>query len=188
MRYFSQRKVFFNAATALRCLNPRNCRRKPEMSYRLLTTQAEHDAAFDEILPLAARSLKIFDRDLSLFRVERPAAIEQLSRLLTAGPDRTVDIAVQDAAAVQSRCPRLIALLAVHGHHLRLIQTAEQLDGLTDAFMIADDRHCLVRFHRDQPRGKAITDDPDSTQAYVDRFESIWSEGGTPIGAMTLGL
>lgn len=158
------------------------------MSYELLTTQTEHDTACERLLTLAGRSIKVFDRKLSLFKLERPPAIEALSRILIASPGNTVQIAVQDAGTVQAHCPRLMRLLALHSLNLSLLQTAEHLDSCSDAFMIVDDRHCVVRFHRDQPRGKVIIDESELCAPYVQRFDAIWDEGGIPIGAKTLGL
>jgi hypothetical protein len=53
---------------------------------------------------------------------------------------------------------------------------------------IADDRHALIRFHKDNERAKVIIDNAKECQPYIYRFEEIFNEGGEQISATTLGL
>ena len=64
----------------------------------------------------------------------------------------------------------------------------DHLAQLRDAMIIVDDTHALVRFDRDQPRGKLLIDEPDEVAPYRRRFDEIWSEGGHPVSLTTLGL
>jgi hypothetical protein len=67
-------------------------------------------------------------------------------------------------------------------------QTADQLAHLRDSMILVDDAHAVIRFDRDQPRGKLLVDESDEVMPYRRRFEEIWAEGGTPVAATTLGL
>lgn len=157
------------------------------MSSNLLTSYGEYDAAIDLILSRAERQLDIFDHDLSLLKLERPARQAALERLLAA-PNHQLRIVVQDGQTVLARQPRLVQLLSTHGHHLSLIEADEKLQNLTDSFLIADHAHALVRFHRDQPRSKLLECEAEEVKPYERRFLAILEEGGTALSPRVAGL
>ena len=69
------------------------------MSSNLLTTYGEYDTAVDLILSHAEQHLDIFDHDLSLLKLNRPARHSALQRLLSA-PHHQLRIVVQDTHTV----------------------------------------------------------------------------------------
>ena len=54
------------------------------MTSKLITTWSEHDSAVQEILDLSPTTLLVFDENLSPLKLERPARIAALRRLLSA--------------------------------------------------------------------------------------------------------
>lgn len=157
------------------------------MTSRLLTSQGELDAAVDRLLALAGESIDIFDFDLAALSLDRTARIAELQRVLGERAHR-LRIVVQDGSRLTARAPRLMRLFETHAHHFSLLQAPDSLAELRDTMMIADGRHALVRFHRDQPRGKLIEDDANEVHPYAMRFSDIINEGGHPLSPRVAGL
>ena len=157
------------------------------MSRNLLTSYSEYDAAIERILSLAERQIDIFDPDLSLLKLNLASRHEALTRLLSA-PNHILRIVVLNSKPVMSQQPRLLKLLETHGHHFTLTEAGESLQHLTDAMILADGSHALIRFHREQPRGKLLENEADEVKPYERRFLSILEEGGNPITPRIAGL
>jgi len=157
------------------------------MTSQLLTSQGELDAAVDRLLELAIGTLDVFDHDLSALSLDRTSRIAGLQRILGERAHR-VRIVVQDGSRLSARAPRLMRLLETHAHHFALLQAPDSLSELRDTMLIADGRHALVRFHRDQPRGKLIEDDANEVHAYAMRFTEVVNEGGYPLSPRVAGL
>lgn len=154
----------------------------------LITSWGDYEATVAQLIPMAQRSIAIFDQDLQHLRLENPGLNATLQRFLRADPDARLRIAVHNAEAVRHRSPRTLDLLRLFAHSFQLIETPPHLASLADSLLLIDEEHALVRFHRDHARGRKIIADPEATQAYRKRFDDIWNEGGTPISATTIGL
>ncbi|MBI2308448.1 MAG: hypothetical protein HYU78_14180 [Rhodocyclales bacterium] len=157
-------------------------------SERLLTSWTDYETIVGQLLPMAQYSVAIFDRDLTALQLERPAVNEALAAFLRRSPDALLRIAVQSAQLACTRSPRLMQLLRRSAHNFHLVEVPPHLARLSDSLLLVDGAHGLIRFHQDHPRGKEILSSPEGCQPYCKRFEEIWSEGGTPISASTLGL
>lgn len=157
------------------------------MPSTLLTSRGDIDAATDRLLALARTSLDVFDHDLSALGLDRLPRQAELRRLLGERAHR-LRIVVQDGGRLPTAHPRLLALHEAHSHHFQLLQAADTLTELRDGLLIADGRHALVRFHRDQARARLIEDDENETRPYALRFADILAEGGTPLGGRVAGL
>lgn len=153
-----------------------------------MNSWSEQQAALDQLLALAGRTLAIYDRDLVRLKLDDPARIAALTRLLASDPNARLRIAVRDARHVRNHAPRLITLLRQHCHQMMVQETPENLAHLRDSMILADDGHTLVVFDQDQPRCKLILDDPAAIRPYLRRFDDLWQEGGTPVSASVLGL
>lgn len=158
------------------------------MPTKLITTWAEYESAVQDILTLATHKLRIFDENLSALKLERPDRLALLRQFLSAGPERSMQIAVLDAEHLRNNCPRLMQLLAAHAHNLKIVECPPHLSTLSDSLIIADGQHGVVRFHKDHARAKAIVSDAEACAPYQQRYDQILEEGGTPITATTLGL
>ncbi|HOL64374.1 MAG TPA: hypothetical protein PLB97_03430 [Accumulibacter sp.] len=159
------------------------------MSSQLLTTWSDYQLSIDAVLALATRTLSIFDADLSLLKLEDPARHARLRRLLLNREYACrLTIIVQCADFVRQHCPRLLQLLSLYGSALSIIEAPSSLASLQDSLLIADERHLLVRFDRQQPRARRMVDTADDCAPYVARFAEIFAEGGQAISPTTLGL
>ena len=158
------------------------------MSSELITTWAEHDGALQKVLLLAARTLRIFDGDLSKFKLENHENTESLQRFLAARQGNSLCIVLKDVEPLRRHSPRLMKLLADYPQRMSVIECAAHLAPLNNSLCLADDRHALVRIHQDHARARLIVDSARDCTPYVQQFETILSEGGEPISATTLGL
>jgi len=158
------------------------------MTRELITSWSDYRAAADRLLALASEKIAVYDEDLVELRLESAAALEQLQRIVKGGQGVALRLAVRNAAPLAQRQPGLLKLLTVFGHRALAQQTPEQLAHLRDNLLIVDDRHALIRFDREQARGKLLIDEADEVRPYARRFEEIWAEGGERFTATTLGL
>jgi len=159
------------------------------MSSKLMTTWSEYDSAVQEILDLSPTRLDIFDEDLSSLRLEGADRIAALRSVLTAAShSRQLRIVVRRRDFVCPCRPHLMNLLTLYAPLISIIHSPPHLDKLGDCLMIADDRHALVRFHRDHARARLIIDDSGECAPYVQRFADVVAEGGDPLSSTTLGL
>lgn len=156
------------------------------MSRELITTWSDYQAAMERLLALANREILIYDEDLHELRLESASRLAHVQRLLGAGS--TLRIALRNAAPLYQRHPQLLKLLGLYSHRAAAQQTPEQLNHLRDGMILVDGKHGLIRFDREQPRSKLLIDEAEALRPYAQRFAEIWSEGGDPVSATTLGL
>jgi hypothetical protein len=158
------------------------------MDAELITNWNDHDRSLQEVLVSASRTLRVFDEDLMRLKLERRDSAETLRAFLGASKDNSLVIVLRNAEPVRRESPRLMKLLALYPHSMTIIERHPHFAPLDDALLIADKRHALVRFHKDNVRSKCIIDDPKCCLPYVQRFDEIVREGGDPVNATILGL
>lgn len=158
------------------------------MSRQVINSWIEYQSAIDRILALASRQVWIYDEDLGMLHLETPERIAALTAPLASLEPDCLRIALRNSEPLLQRQPLTRRLLTVYSHNSAAQQTPEQLAHLRDSMILVDDAHALVRFDRNQPRGKLLIDEPDEVMPYRRRFAEIWAEGGTPVSATTLGL
>ena len=158
------------------------------MSSQLITSWAEHDAALQKLLRLAANTLRIFDHDLSKFKLESRENTLSLQRFLATRQDHQLCIVLKDVGPLRSECPRLMALLGDYAQQMSIIECPPHLASISNSLCLADDRHTLVRIDQDHARARLIIDNAPDCAPYLQQFEAILNEGGEPISATTLGL
>lgn len=156
------------------------------MPDRLLTSRTELDDALLQMLPLARRHIRIFDGTLATFNLEGPERIALLQEFFR-DPMARLTLILQDPEPCR-HSPRLMALFRQRSHACELLQAPDSLANLQDSLLLLDDDHAVIHFHRDQPRGKRIDNDPAACHPYLKRFASIQAEGCTPLGFAPLGL
>lgn len=158
------------------------------MTTQLITNWSEHVYFLPRILMQAARTLHIFDQDLSQLKLDRADQAESLRRFLTADRNNRLAIVVKDAEPVRRDNPRLMKLLSTFPQSLTIVECPRHLASLKDSLLIADDKHALIRFHLEQARAKVIIDSAEECRPYVLRFKEITNEGGEQVFATPLGL
>jgi hypothetical protein len=163
------------------------CEEKP-MNAELITDWEKHDSSLRIVLALASRTLLIFDEDLSRLNLERPDSAEILRRFLASDINNRLQILVRNAEPFRRESPRLMKLLEDYPETMTVYECSPHLSSQNDAMLIADDRHALIRFHKDNVRSKIIIDNIEECAPYARRFEEITNEGGEQVSATTLGL
>lgn len=159
------------------------------MTRELITSWSDYQTAIDRLLAIATHSVCIYDEDLALLHLESGNRDGHLERLLNASrADTTVRIALRNADPLRRQHPRLMNLLASHGHRLIVQQTPPQLAHLRDSMILVDDKHGLIRFERDMPRSKLLIDECDELKPYHTRFAELWAESNERISPTVLGL
>lgn len=158
------------------------------MARELLASWTEFQTGIDRVLALARHEVLVFDHDLSSLRLDAPERVERLRALACSQPPGRVRIALIDSTPFVRDHPRLLRLLSDCGHAVEIHEVADHLAALRDTMLLADSCHGLIRFERSQARSKLLIADPAEVAEPLRRFEAIWNEGGTPLGATTLGL
>jgi len=158
------------------------------MNPELITLWSEHTSAVQKILLLATRSIRIFDPDLVKLCLESKENALSLRRFLAAAPGNTLQIVLRNAEPFRCNSPRLFKLLTDFPHTMQVWECTPQLARLTDAMLLSDNSHALVRIHQDHARSRVIIDNANACRAYLTRFDDILQEGGTPVSVTTLGL
>ncbi|MFZ2972576.1 MAG: hypothetical protein WA049_08040 [Ferribacterium limneticum] len=144
--------------------------------------------ALDRLLAIACHKISIYDEDLVTLKLESPPRLLHIKRILQAGQSDTLQIAVRNAGPIRQKHPLFLNQLTTFGHLAAARQTPPQLAHLRDSMILVDDKHALIRFERDMPRGKLLIDEIDEVRPYLTRFREIWSEGGESVASTALGL
>lgn len=151
-------------------------------------SEAGYRAAIALTLASALREIHIFDRDLANTALEERAQVELLERFLASGLDRRLHVVLHDAEPLQSRMPRLLALMRDHAHQVEIRVTPEHLRNLADSWIIADQSSGTIRFHADHARGKRIMSAPKEISPWWQRAEDLWAESQVCVPWATTGL
>jgi hypothetical protein len=158
------------------------------MARELITSWTDYQMALDRLLAIACHKISIYDEDLVMLKLDSEPRLIHVKRILTAGQDDALQIAVRNGGPVRQKNPLLLNLLTAFSHRAAARETPQQLAHLRDSMIIVDDKHALIRFDRDQARSKLLIDDIDELRPHLTRFREIWSEGGEAISSSTLGL
>src|SRR5258708_3929842 len=89
----------------------------------LLQTRSDYPEAFERLLGLARRELRIFDPDLSELKMNSASRVQTLTRFLRGSRTHRIYIALHDVGHVTKHCPRLIALLGRYTSAILIFQT-----------------------------------------------------------------
>jgi len=154
----------------------------------LLQTRSDYPEAFNRLLGLARRELRIFDPDLSELEMNSASRVQTLTRFLRGSRTHRIYIALHDVGHVTKHCPRLIALLASYTSAILIFQTHGDAAKVQDCFVLADGDHLVRRPVRTQPRGVLVLNDPKECQPMRERFDEIWESSLPGVSAITTGL
>ncbi len=142
--------------------------------------------AVDTALLAATGQMCVFDRDLSCIDLESPARVAALTDFLKAGGK--LRIVVHDTLRLESRSPRLLALLRNFLHSVELRRSSEDLRSLPECYLLGANGHGVVRFHVDHARGKLVCADAGEIRPWQDRFEQMWGTAEPCAIGRVLGL
>ena len=154
----------------------------------LLQTRSEYAEAFERLLGLARRELRIFDPDLSELQMNSASRLQTLTRFLRRSRTHRIYIALHDVGHVTKHCPRLVALLGSYTTAILIFRTHGDAAKVQDCFVLADSDHLVRRPVRTQPRGVLVLNDPKECQPMRERFDEIWESSLPGVSAITTGL
>lgn len=160
----------------------------PQPVYRPLFGNAESQAAIDEVIAAAGRTLRIFDTTFSGRGYNSPQRIERLRSFLVAGRAHRILIALHDTDPLERECPRLLALLRQFPMSIEIHRTLQQARKAMDPFVVADDHSVWHQLHHEQPRAIVALHSPADAMPIAQRFDEIWDLSEPAVSATTLGL
>ena len=159
-----------------------------QLIHRNLSGNIELEEAINLVIPLAQRTLRIFDFNLENGGYNSPARFEMLKNFLLASRANRIDIALHNTDYLSRYCPRMLCLLEQFSHAIHIHQTNDEAKSAHDSFIIVDHAHYIHRFHYDAPRALMALHDPAGALAMSHRFDEIWAKTTPSIFATTLGL
>lgn len=146
-----------------------------EAATMLLTTKAE-------------RELLIFDPDLSRGGYQSLRCYEVLRDFLAKDRQNRLVIVLHEADFFSAHCPRLQYLFQTYSHAISIYVTDESARVAQDAFVLADRKHYLHRFHINQARFKYILDDEVAIKPLQERFDQLLEATSSAVFATFTGL
>lgn len=149
---------------------------------------AGYVAALDTLCGLAERNLYIFEKNLDGLGFNTEARYETLRHFLLGGTTHRIYLLVQDDSYISKFCPRILLLLQKFSSGLLIHRLPKNLQHLTTPFAVADDTHCVRRYHFDDPRGVFEQHDESSARRYKSYFLEMWTASHPAISATKLGL
>ena len=161
---------------------------KPEPGYRHITGIAESQAAIDEVIGVAQRTIRVFDIALANRGFNTPARTDRLRQFFVAGRAHRLLIALHETENLEREAPRLLALLRQFPMSIEIHRTLAQARNAMDPFVVADDHSVWHQHHFEQPRATVAIQSPADAMPVAQRFEEIWELSEPAISATTLGL
>lgn len=160
----------------------------PQTEYVRFDTNAGLQTAIDRLLAQPGRELRIFDPDLSVFRLNSPERIEAMRAFLAASRTARLYIVVHDPDPLIRTCPRLINLLSLYTHAIQINRTGEEIRELQDSFAVLDRNHYVRRPVARFFRGAMGIHDESEALVMRSRFEEIWNSSYPAVSGTTAGL
>lgn len=155
---------------------------------KIIIGEQLYSEAISLILKSAQQKLCIFDQDLSHGSFSSLEKFGVLHHFLSSNIASELTIILQDASFFQNKCPRLLGLLEIFGHKMRVRVTNSSVRHAKDCFILADGRHYIKRIHIDQARFKYAFDDAHSVEALNNRFIELMEATEDTISLRPLGL
>lgn len=155
---------------------------------KIISGEQLYSEAISLILKSAQRELLIFDQDLSYGNFVSLEKYDFFQNFLSSNIASQLTIILQDASFLQNKCPRLINLLEVYGHKMRVHITNSSVRHAKDCFILADGEHYIKRIHIDQPRFKYAFNDRQNVEVLNTRFLELMDATGDTVTLRPLGL
>ena len=157
-------------------------------SYRMLSGIAESNAAIDEVIATAQRTLRIFDFTLMNRGFNSPSRFDAMRHFLVAGRAHRILIALHETDLLERECPRLLMLLRQFPMSIAIHRTVSMARSAMDPFVLADDHSVWHQMHYSQLRAIVALHSPLDAVPIVQRFNEIWDQSEPAISATTTGL
>lgn len=160
----------------------------PEPGYRPISGITESQAAIEEVIGVAQRTIRVFDIALANRGFNAPARTDWLRQFFVAGRSHRLLIALHETDALEREAPRLLTLLRQFPMSIEIHRTVAQARNAMDPFVVADDHSFWHQQHFEQPRAVVAIHSPADAMPLAQRFEEIWYLSEPAVSATTLGL
>lgn len=155
---------------------------------KIIVGEQLYSEAINMVLTRAQHQLLIFDQDLSRGNFASLEKSVLFKNFLTTNIASQLTIILHDASFLQNKCPRLLNLLEVYGHKMRVYITNSSVKHAKDCFILADGEHYIKRIHIDQARFKYAFDDLQTVEALNNRFTELQDATAESVTLKPLGL
>jgi len=162
--------------------------KSPEPGYRPISGVAESQAAIEEVISVAQRTIRVFDIALANRGFNAPARADWLRQFFVAGRSHRLLIALHETDTLEREAPRLLTLLRQFPMSIEIHRTVAQARNAMDPFVVADDHSVWHQQHFEQPRAVVAIHSPADAMPLAQRFEEIWHLSEPAVSATTLGL
>ena len=156
--------------------------------HRILNGENEYEAAIDEVIDRAERTLHIFDTDLTTGGYSTMRRFEALRRFLMKNRANRMVMVLHETDHLTRYCPRLMNLLKLYSHAISILRTHEHGRVASDPVVIADEAHYVHRFHADGARALQALNDHAGARQLEERFGQLREAAHPAVFAATLGL
>lgn len=157
-------------------------------SHEKFDTLNEYHAALNLVIQRAEKNLNIFDFNLADSGYNSPQRFQLLYDFLLADRNNQLIIILHDTDYLAKYCPRIMSLLTRFSHAIDIRQTREHVKHIHDTFTLADNRHCVHRFHYDHPKCRLVLDDIQGCAPFAQRFNELEEASDEALPPTTLGL
>lgn len=165
-----------------------NAQADPPEDYFRFDTEADFQAAVEKLFQQPGREMRIFDSNLSVFKLNSPARIDLLRAFLAENRAHRIYMVVHNTDHVTRHCPRLMNLLSLYNHALQINQTSDEIRELRDSFLVLDRNHYVRRPVGRFFRGAAGINDESEALIMRSRFQEIWNASYPAVSSTTPGL
>jgi hypothetical protein len=159
----------------------------PHASYERFESLREYEAMFDELIPSAQQTIRVFEHGLTPV-FNSPARCERLARFARAGGLNRLHVVVHATNGAERVCPRFISLSQRFSHVVKVRQTPRWARHVYDRFAVFDGIHYVHCFHHESARFARGMNDLDGAQQLLERFDELWEASRPALGASVLGL
>jgi hypothetical protein len=154
----------------------------------ILLGERAFEAATVLLIAKAERELLVFDPDLSRGGYQGLRCYEVLRDFLAKDRQNRLVIVLHEADFFSAHCPRLQDLFQAYSHAISIYVTDESARVAQDAFVLADGKHYLHRFHINQARFKYVLDDEAAIRPLQERFDQLLEATSSAVFATSTGL
>ncbi|MFY9327567.1 MAG: hypothetical protein WAO76_06040 [Georgfuchsia sp.] len=154
----------------------------------LFIDEAGFRAALDTVIAAAGHEIRIVDDRLERMRLDNAARAESLALFLSAAPAHRLHIVLHDPQYVEIRSPRLHALIRRFPNSIEVRESSAEFKHIADCFLLADEMHGAIRFHRDHARGKLLQNAADGIRPWWQRFDELWRSATPCLAPTRIGL
>ena len=158
------------------------------VQHRMLNGEVEYEAAIDEVIDRAERTLHIFDTDLTAGGYSTARRFEALRSFLMKNRANRMVMVLHETDHLTRYCPRLMNLLKLYSHAISIFKTEEHARIASDPVVIADEAHYVHRFHANGARALQALDDHAGARQLEERFGQLQEAASPAVFATISGL